>query len=869
MAIYIGNNKVIDNYNEFLVGQYATRASLPAAGVVGYLSYVTDQNELVINTGQTTHPSSTNNPPAPGGVAGTNVNYLVVAGGGGGSSVGAGGGAGGLLFGAAVLAPGAVYPIVVGTGGAVNTNGQNSSALGVSAIGGGAGSSSGTGGLGGVSTSNHGYAGGGGVVEVNPTGTIGGGGGGSGSAGGKGTGVPLSYNFATPTSLQVGTSPAPWKFLHDGTTDWTAECWFKASSTNIDAGTFFYTSGNAQIPGIWIGVNDIFGDGGQAAGQKGSINLFIMAGGPWAVYNTAINTWIAGQWNHVAVTFNSTTKGVNIFLNGIQLFVTKDPHDGWNDANFSQAAAVLPLYLGSAFIGSVFNWRITKSLVYTSDFNVPTSSTLPVLGGTVLDYIGGTATESSPNAYTIINQGAVASKDLPITVSISIAGGSGGAGVSSSISGSAVTYAGGGAGWEVVQGSPATAGTSGTPGAGSTNYGGGGSGSYLTGSQQGLAGVVIIAYAGGRQWTGGTITTAGGNTIHTFTSSGSLTFTGNTSPATNGPDTGVTWYKILTNSISNQLQQVLTQGTLAGGYTGSAIWNEITKITFASDSSLLLQQTMPWATRYSTAHSTNLYAYYHTGDVPGTKQSAKQSWTTYAVSLLSSARTIVNGSHAVTFQSGLAIDPTTQNIGVIQYGPSVEYINFTTDTWATDNRYSPPVVEYYGFAASGALYSYATMNNTQKFNWTTSAWSSTGASGPYTGPLAPNTIARGGMSTGWNKAYNGSYQYMDKLDEAVDTWTGISTSWPSFVEISTLPGQNWGYWFGIPYNTAAGGNYAPASRKTLFATDTTFDNPQTSVGVGGWGSASAPGGVIDGINYAPAVDGDPASGNSACTSSGP
>jgi hypothetical protein len=345
-----------------------------------------------------------------------------------------------------------------------------------------------------------------------------------------------------------------------------------------------------------------------------------------------------------------------------------------------------------------------------------------------------------------------------------------------------------------------------------------------------------------------------GQTVHPSTSNSPAA----PSTTSNSPDSGVTWYKILTNSVSSQLSAVLNQGTLAGGYNGSSIWNEITNIKFATDSSTLMPETLPWATRYSSAHSTSQYAYYHTGTVTDNyttggnlstpAQTAKQSWTTGVVVLISSTRPTVSGTQAVTFQSGSSIDVSSANIGVIQYGATADYINFTTDTWATDPKYIPPVAEAYGFAASGSLFSYATSSNVQKFNWTSGSWTSTGRAAPSTG------ATRGGMSTGWNKAYNGWYQYMDKYDESVDAWTAISSSWPSFLEISTITGQNWGYWFGIPYTTSTPGTYAPASRKTLYATDTTFDNPQTAVGVGGWGEN---------------VGGGPLSGNSACTANGP
>jgi hypothetical protein len=61
--------------------------------------------------------------------------------------------------------------------------------------------------------------------------------------------------------------------------------------------------------------------------------------------------------------------------------------------------------------------------------------------------------------------------------------------------------------------------------AGTVNRGSGGGGSYGTPSLSGAggSGIVIISYTSATaQFTGGTITTSGGNQIHTFTGSGSL-----------------------------------------------------------------------------------------------------------------------------------------------------------------------------------------------------------------------------------------------------------------------------------------------------------------------------------------------------------
>ena len=111
----------------------------------------------------------------------------------------------------------------------------------------------------------------------------------------------------------------------------------------------------------------------------------------------------------------------------------------------------------------------------------------------------------------------------------------GGNGTSSSISGSAVTYAGGGGGGSYSGYGGGGAGGSGGGGAGSNgatavsatagtaNTGGGGGGTgYISGypGGSGGSGVVIIAYQGAQRGSGGTVTYVGGNTIHTFTSSG-------------------------------------------------------------------------------------------------------------------------------------------------------------------------------------------------------------------------------------------------------------------------------------------------------------------------------------------------------------
>lgn len=95
--------------------------------------------------------------------------------------------------------------------------------------------------------------------------------------------------------------------------------------------------------------------------------------------------------------------------------------------------------------------------------------------------------------------------------------GLGGPGVASSISGSSVTYAAGGRG----SGS-STSYMTGTAGAANTGNGGGGSNGGNAGAAGG-SGIVVIRYPGAQRGTGGTVTSAGGFTIHTFTTSGTYT----------------------------------------------------------------------------------------------------------------------------------------------------------------------------------------------------------------------------------------------------------------------------------------------------------------------------------------------------------
>lgn len=117
-------------------------------------------------------------------------------------------------------------------------------------------------------------------------------------------------------------------------------------------------------------------------------------------------------------------------------------------------------------------------------------------------------------------------------------GGNGGSGLGFNISGS-FTYYGGGGGGAGGNNIDSNGGLGGRGGggrgtgaynptqatAGQSNTGGGGGGSRDQAGPAGGSGIVIVRYPGPQKAIGGTVTSVGGYTIHTFTSTGSTTFT--------------------------------------------------------------------------------------------------------------------------------------------------------------------------------------------------------------------------------------------------------------------------------------------------------------------------------------------------------
>jgi hypothetical protein len=239
-----------------------------------------------------------------------------------------------------------------------------------------------------------------------------------------------------------------------------------------------------------------------------------------------------------------TGSGVTIDTNSVYVVTVGA---GGAGATYPSSGGASPANSGS---NSLFSAYVTASVggggggSMTSSFSVPQNGGTGGSGGGAsygAGAVGGSGTSGQGNAGGNNNgpaagggggAGAAGGNGVSITQ-----GGAGGNGLQSSISGTATYYAGGGGGAADPSSTTQALGglggggnsaysraNNGTAGTANTGGGGGGGvgGSGLTGYSGG-SGIVIISYAGSQQMAGGTVTNVGGNTIHTFTSSGYLT----------------------------------------------------------------------------------------------------------------------------------------------------------------------------------------------------------------------------------------------------------------------------------------------------------------------------------------------------------
>ena len=509
-----------------------------------------------------------------GGAAAVTGTYLTVAGGGGGS--GGGGGAGGLLTGTTSLDGTLTYTVTVGAGGAgtahygsgVNaTNGGNSQfGTTTAAVGGGgagygaltpnAGSSGGSGGgagyngsvtstvSGGAGTSGQGNAGG---SSAGIAGSPCGGGGGAGAVGQNGTVANQSGNGGVGlTSSISGTST----YYAGGGAGWTGS----SNSGGLGGGASGVASGTGNS-----GLNGFGGGGGgtgSGTGGTGGSGVVIVSYPAPQIFWGGFVTTSGGNIIH---TFTTSGSLAPIAATVTANYLVLAGGAGGGSGNYAGGggaggflASTTSLSLSSSYTvtvgagGAAGNYTSGGTGIGGNGGNSVLGAIATSTGGGgggggdatgnngqnggsggggagVGNYSGGTGVSGQGNAGangTSNNTGGGGGGS-------SAAGSSknGGNGTASSISGASVTYAGGGAAFAASGG-----GTAGTGGAGAVDTsatissGSGGGANGGGGAGKGGSGVVIISYAGSTQlFGGGVVTFAGGNTIHTFNTSGTLT----------------------------------------------------------------------------------------------------------------------------------------------------------------------------------------------------------------------------------------------------------------------------------------------------------------------------------------------------------
>ena len=308
-------------------------------------------------------------------------------------------------------------------------------------------------------------------------------------------------------------------------------------------------------------------------------------------------------------------------------------------------------------------------------------------------------------------------------------GTTGGAGLSYNITGASVLYANGGPG-----GIPG-GGTSGANGAVNTGSGGGGGGNPTAGN--GGSGIVVISYPGAQLFTGGTISTVGTNTVHTFTSNGTLVSAanstvlflssaqskfGNTSLSTNN-GTGFASTKTVTygdplDFSSGNIDWTIETWAYPTANPNTASSNDVSGAVISwggganngyAAVSLGLSNTGNWVAQWNANNSL-------LGDANVTYTASLNTWTHLALTKqANTVRMFVNGTLANTrsaANSGIWIPSSPWTFGAMQNGTN-RFIGYIDETRLTKGvaRYTSsftaqtaPFADYYAASAVSSAY---------------------------------------------------------------------------------------------------------------------------------------------------------------------
>ena len=216
-----------------------------------------------------------------------------------------------------------------------------------------------------------------------------------------------NYFDGTTDQVQYGAA-SNWKFLSDGTSDWTIEFWANVSGTNTQV--FLDTS---NVNGNNAGISILFNESGQVG--KVSVMVFPTSGG--SNYDLISSSNLpTNQWVHIASTYSATTKLRKIYFNGVLSGTLDTTGFTYSSANPNRALSIGWSVASYSPVGYMSNVRVTNAIIYTSNF---TPSTTPlsttVSSGTVqlLTAQSNRFIDNSTNAYTATASGEVAV--IPVT----------------------------------------------------------------------------------------------------------------------------------------------------------------------------------------------------------------------------------------------------------------------------------------------------------------------------------------------------------------------------------------------------------------------------------------------------------------------
>lgn len=458
------------------------------------------------------------------------VQTLVVGAGGGGgasasttSSSGGGGGAGSVKTQTFASLPIGTYSITIGTGGAAGTTVGQAGSNGTSTTFGSLVTAAGGGGGGGASLSGAG-------ASAGLSGASGGGGGAGVAAGAGGT---ATDGFAGGSGSLSGSAQGGGGggSAEAGNTDGQKEGGDGVSSSITGTPTNYGGGGGGGGSSAGGGG----GDGGGGAGGNGpgggvgAAGTANTGGGGGGGATNAGNTRAGGVGGSGVVIIRFTpVSGISYNQSGGVVTTT----GGDTVITFTSSGTLI---IGNALGGGAGASPSSIGSIGGSGGGGSSGTVLTAGTGTTgQGHNGGTGFEGTGSDESGGGGGGATAVG---SNGISNVGGAGGAGTASSISGASVTYAGGGGGGAGVvaggaggvggggQGMPGVDPTTFGPGNGTNGLGGGGGGNFNSFSGgTGGSGVVIISYVtGSMNATGGSITTSGGNTIHTFYGNGTFT----------------------------------------------------------------------------------------------------------------------------------------------------------------------------------------------------------------------------------------------------------------------------------------------------------------------------------------------------------